>query len=90
MPPFWVSETRQGYVAVVVVAVFTAVIITYYTIISTNSLYIMELLRSTSAIEDGACWMAAIYVDILDLRTSRDFLTFVDKTDALFFARPPL
>ena len=42
--PFGVSETRQGYVAVVVVAVFTTVIITYYTIISTNSLYIMKLL----------------------------------------------
>ena len=58
--PFQVSETRQGYVVVVVVvAVFTAVIITYYTIISTNSLYIMKLLRSAAAREDS-------YVDILD------------------------
>ena len=47
--PFWVSETRQGYVVVVVVAVFTTVIITYYTIISTNSLYIMKLLRSAAS-----------------------------------------
>ena len=59
--PFWVSETRQGYVVVVVVAVFTTVIITYYTIISTNSLYIMKLLRSTEALKDS-------YVDILDHR----------------------
>ena len=50
---------RQGYVVVVVVAVFTTVIITYYTIISTNSLYIMKLLRSAAAREDS-------YVDILD------------------------
>ena len=57
--PFWVSETRQGYVVVVVVAVFTTVIITYYTIISTNSLYIMKLLRSAAALQDS-------YVDILD------------------------
>ena len=48
--PFRVSETRQGYVVVVVVAVFTTVIITYYTIISTNSLYIMKLLRSAASI----------------------------------------
>ena len=47
--PFRVSETRQGYVVVVVVAVFTTVIITYYTIISTNSLYIMKLLRSAAS-----------------------------------------
>ena len=59
VPPFWVSETRQGYVVVVVVAVFTTVIITYYTIISTNSLYIMKLLRSAAAREGS-------YVDILD------------------------
>ena len=57
--PFGVSETRQGHVAVVVVAVFTTVIITYYTIISTNFLYIMKLLRSAAAREDS-------YVDILD------------------------
>ena len=48
--PFGVSETRQGYVVVVVVAVFTTVIMTYYTIISTNSLYIMKLLRSAASI----------------------------------------
>ena len=61
MAPFWVSKIRQGYVAVVVVAVFTAVITPYYTIISTNPLYryIMELLRSAAALEDS-------YVDILD------------------------
>ena len=53
------SETRQGHVAVVVVAVFTAVIITYYTIISTNSLYIMKLLQSAATLKDS-------YVDILD------------------------
>ena len=57
--PFWVSETRQGYVAGVVIAIFTAVLITYYTIISTNSLYIMKLLRSAVALKDS-------YVDILD------------------------
>ena len=49
--PFRVSETRQGYVVVVVVAaVFTTVIMAYYTIISTNSLYIMKLLRSAASI----------------------------------------
>ena len=54
-----VSEIRQGYVAVVVVAVFTAVIITYYTIISTNPLYIMKLLRSAATLKDS-------YVGTLD------------------------